>query len=327
MFAAGDMHASMGDGEISGTGVEIAGEVDIRLGLVKGAQGRWPVTEIDGHWVAHATSCGDIREALELASRGGGAPARRPVGVRARGGLHLPLGGLRRRHRAGLPAVAVLGDRAGHDPEDRRLPAAVPQLGPGRVPTVRIAVASTPLTATLAEAVPAAIAAVEEAARLGAAIVCLPETGGAGPPHAAATRARRDQEELDRAIDEIAAAARRAGVVAIVGTERPTAGGPRDRLGRARRRRRAARRAGEDADRPLGGGALRRGQRPAHVHGRRCDVRRSRSATRRSAIPRSPRARARRRPGRLRTALGHDRRRLAADALDRRRRTPTTRRR
>jgi amidase len=68
MFAAGDMHASMGDGEISGTGVEIAGEVDVRLGLLKGRQGRWPVTELDGHWVAHATSTGDIREALELAS-------------------------------------------------------------------------------------------------------------------------------------------------------------------------------------------------------------------------------------------------------------------
>ena len=67
MFAAGDMHASMGDGEISGTGVEIAGEVDIRFGLVKGRQGRWPVTEIAGHWVAHATSGGDIAEALELA--------------------------------------------------------------------------------------------------------------------------------------------------------------------------------------------------------------------------------------------------------------------
>ena len=97
MFAAGDMHASMGDGEISGTGVEIAGEVDIRLGLVKGRQGRWPVTELDGHWVAHATSSGDLREALELASRGGRAPARRPVGILARRGLHLPLGGVRRR--------------------------------------------------------------------------------------------------------------------------------------------------------------------------------------------------------------------------------------
>ena len=38
MFAVGDMHASMGDGEICFTGVEIAGEVDIRFGLLKGKQ-------------------------------------------------------------------------------------------------------------------------------------------------------------------------------------------------------------------------------------------------------------------------------------------------
>src|SRR5580765_6719893 len=34
MFAVGDMHASMGDGEICFTGVEIAGEVDIRFDLL-----------------------------------------------------------------------------------------------------------------------------------------------------------------------------------------------------------------------------------------------------------------------------------------------------
>src|ERR1700730_14554191 len=45
MFAVGDMHASMGDGEISGTGVEIAGEVIIRFDLLKGKQGTWPVSE------------------------------------------------------------------------------------------------------------------------------------------------------------------------------------------------------------------------------------------------------------------------------------------
>ena len=44
------------------------------------------------------------------------------------------------------------------------------------MPTIRIAVASTPLTATIEEAVPAAGAAVEEAGRLGARIVRLPET-------------------------------------------------------------------------------------------------------------------------------------------------------
>ena len=46
--------------------------------------------------------------------------------------------------------------------------------------TIRIAVASTRLTTTLADAVPAAVAAIEEAGRQGARIVCLPETGVPG---------------------------------------------------------------------------------------------------------------------------------------------------
>jgi amidase len=56
MFAVGDMHASMGDGEICFTGVEIAGEVDIRFDLLKGKQGTWPVTELPDRWLPHATA-------------------------------------------------------------------------------------------------------------------------------------------------------------------------------------------------------------------------------------------------------------------------------
>src|SRR5206468_3990573 len=63
MFAVGDMHASMGDGEVCGTGVEIAGELVVRFDLVKGKQGRWPVTELRDSWVVHGTSGGDLREA------------------------------------------------------------------------------------------------------------------------------------------------------------------------------------------------------------------------------------------------------------------------
>ena len=55
MFAVGDMHASMGDGEICFTGVEIAGEVDVRFDLLKGKQATWPVTELAGSWLPHAT--------------------------------------------------------------------------------------------------------------------------------------------------------------------------------------------------------------------------------------------------------------------------------
>jgi predicted amidohydrolase len=91
--------------------------------------------------------------------------------------------------------------------------------------TIRIAVASTPLTASLAEAAPAAIAAVEEAGRLGATVVCLPET--ALPGHRLQSRAVEDVsvEEVEAAVEQVARAAAAAHVVAIVGAERPTAGG------------------------------------------------------------------------------------------------------
>jgi predicted amidohydrolase len=91
--------------------------------------------------------------------------------------------------------------------------------------TIRIAVASTPLTATLDEAVPAAVAAVEEAGRLGSRIVCLPETGLPGHRDQARTVPDLSMGALDDALREVAEAARRAGVVAIVGAERPTHAG------------------------------------------------------------------------------------------------------
>src|SRR5205823_5647667 len=67
MFAVGDMHAAMGDGEICFTGVEIAGEVDIRFGLLKGKQATWPVTELAERWLPHATAA-EFGEALQLVS-------------------------------------------------------------------------------------------------------------------------------------------------------------------------------------------------------------------------------------------------------------------
>jgi predicted amidohydrolase len=91
--------------------------------------------------------------------------------------------------------------------------------------TVRIAVASTPLTATLEEAVPAAVAALEEAGRLGVRIVCLPETGLPGHRVQGRPVPEVPQAALDAALREVAEAARRAGVVTIVGTERRTAAG------------------------------------------------------------------------------------------------------
>jgi predicted amidohydrolase len=93
------------------------------------------------------------------------------------------------------------------------------------MPTIRIAVASTPLTATLDEAVPAAIAAVEEAGRLGARIVCLPEAGLPGHRDQSRPVPEASAGALEAALREVASAARRAQVVTIVGAERPTPAG------------------------------------------------------------------------------------------------------
>src|SRR4051795_1075698 len=106
--------------------------------------------------------------------------------------------------------------------------------------TIRVAVASTPLTTTLDDAVAAAITAVEEAGRLGARIVCLPETTLPGhrdqPDPVPAVTAEALGEALpvgggaaggalEEALAVVGAAAGRAGVAAIVGAERPTPGG------------------------------------------------------------------------------------------------------
>jgi predicted amidohydrolase len=91
--------------------------------------------------------------------------------------------------------------------------------------TLRIAVASTPLTSTLADAVPAAVAAVEEAGRLGARIVCLPETGIPGHRVQRSPVPDVPNDALDAGLAVVADSARRAGITAIVGTERHGPGG------------------------------------------------------------------------------------------------------
>jgi amidase len=85
MFAVGDMHASMGDGEICGTGVEIAGEVTVRFDVLKDKQARWPVTELADAWVAHGTSSGPLRP-----KRRSSSSASRATRTSARPAAHRP---------------------------------------------------------------------------------------------------------------------------------------------------------------------------------------------------------------------------------------------
>jgi len=67
LLGLGDMHASMGDGEICGTGIEIAGDVLISVQLVKGVATDYPVTENASHWTTHGVAHEDIPVSLRIA--------------------------------------------------------------------------------------------------------------------------------------------------------------------------------------------------------------------------------------------------------------------
>jgi amidase len=68
LLAIGDLHAAMGDGEVGGTGIEIAGEVTVRVELVKGAAPKRPWLETTGAWITTgqgATLEAAVEEAVE----------------------------------------------------------------------------------------------------------------------------------------------------------------------------------------------------------------------------------------------------------------------
>lgn len=67
MLALGDMHAAMGDGEIGGSGVEIEGDVLVRVGVEPGFQTGWPTAVLDDVWVTHGTAVEDLTAAVDVA--------------------------------------------------------------------------------------------------------------------------------------------------------------------------------------------------------------------------------------------------------------------
>ena len=74
LLSLGDMHASQGDGEICGTGVEVAGHVLLSCAIFKyecssssNMQCTFPVTETATHWITHGVVVEDIPKATTLA--------------------------------------------------------------------------------------------------------------------------------------------------------------------------------------------------------------------------------------------------------------------
>ncbi|MGN0702156.1 MAG: acetamidase/formamidase family protein [Lentihominibacter sp.] len=50
LLQMGDIHASMGDGELTGTGIEIQGDITVRVTLIKDFELNWPVVETEDSW-------------------------------------------------------------------------------------------------------------------------------------------------------------------------------------------------------------------------------------------------------------------------------------
>ena len=57
LLALGDLHASMGDGEVIGNGIEIGGEVIVRVRIIKNFELNWPVTETANAF--YVNTCGN----------------------------------------------------------------------------------------------------------------------------------------------------------------------------------------------------------------------------------------------------------------------------
>ncbi|PLT29414.1 acetamidase/formamidase family protein [Peribacillus deserti] len=67
LFALGDVHASMGDGEIGGTGIEISGEVKKTISVIKGKTIPRPMVETAESWYTVASDH-DLQTAIRVAS-------------------------------------------------------------------------------------------------------------------------------------------------------------------------------------------------------------------------------------------------------------------
>ena len=66
LFALGDVHASMGEGEVSGTAVEICARVTVRVDLIKGGAAERPWFETADEWMTFGTSP-DLEVAVRIA--------------------------------------------------------------------------------------------------------------------------------------------------------------------------------------------------------------------------------------------------------------------
>ncbi|MCD6529996.1 acetamidase/formamidase family protein [Candidatus Bathyarchaeota archaeon] len=63
LFALGDVHASMGDGETSGGGLDISADVEVKIGFLKGRNIRRPMIKTEEFFV-YTYNAGDLKTAV-----------------------------------------------------------------------------------------------------------------------------------------------------------------------------------------------------------------------------------------------------------------------
>jgi len=63
LFALGDVHASMGDGETSGGGLDISADVEVKISLLKGRRIHRPMIKVDGFFV-YTYNAGGLKAAV-----------------------------------------------------------------------------------------------------------------------------------------------------------------------------------------------------------------------------------------------------------------------
>lgn len=68
LLQMGDVHATMGDAELCGTGIEIPAEITVKVSLVKNFELHWPVLETHDRWYVNACAQ-EFDEALVNASK------------------------------------------------------------------------------------------------------------------------------------------------------------------------------------------------------------------------------------------------------------------
>jgi amidase len=68
LFALGDCHALMGDGEVCFTGLEVPATVTVRLSVIKGKAGEWPILETEDETMILGSGR-DLEDALQNSLR------------------------------------------------------------------------------------------------------------------------------------------------------------------------------------------------------------------------------------------------------------------